>query len=118
MADALWDGASERASARTTYPEARAALAAAARAGRISRAALRRACADLDSMITEMRIVELDARIAAVAGDLAERHALRGYDAVHLASALAIDDPELVVATWDGDLARAAVAAGRRAAPV
>ena len=67
--------------------------------------------------MAEMTIIEVDRRLAATAGDLAERHSLRGYDAVHLASALAIDDPDLVVATWDDELGRAAIAAGRSAAP-
>jgi len=65
-----------------------------------------------------MRIIALDEDLARHAGDLAERHALRGYDAVHLASALAIDVPgELVIATWDGELAAAAVAEGRMVVP-
>jgi hypothetical protein len=36
---------------------------------------------------------------------------------VHLATALSIDDSELVIATWDRDLAAAALAAGRLVAP-
>jgi len=53
-------------------------------------------------------VIGLDATLARAAGELAERHALRGYDAVHLASAIAIEDPDLVMATWDRDLAAAA----------
>ena len=52
-------------------------------------------------------MIGVDAALARAAGDLAERHALRGYDAVHLASAIAIDDPGLVMATWDRNLAAA-----------
>src|SRR6201999_2901363 len=55
--------------------------------------------------------------LARAAGELAERHALRGYDAVHLASALAIEDEGLVVATWDRDLATAALAPHRPVVP-
>jgi len=58
----------------------------------------------------ELVVIGLDDTLARAAGDLAERHALRGYDAVHLASALAIGDPGLVIATWDRDLASAALA--------
>lgn len=54
-----------------------------------------------------MDVIGLDPVLARTAGELAERHALRGYDAVHLASAIAIDDPDLVMATWDRDLAAA-----------
>ena len=55
-------------------------------------------------------MIGLDEALARTAGELAERHALRGYDAVHLASATAIDDPDLVIATWDRDLTAAAIA--------
>jgi predicted nucleic acid-binding protein len=51
------------------------------------------------------------------AGQLARVHALRGADAVHLASALAIGDPDLVVAVWDRRLHAGAKAAGVRVAP-
>ena len=39
-----------------------------------------------------MRLVGVDHALARAAGTLAEAHALRGYDAVHLATALSIDD--------------------------
>lgn len=55
-------------------------------------------------------MIGLDDALARAAGALAEQHALRGYDAVHLASAIAIADPDLVMATWDRDLAAAATA--------
>jgi predicted nucleic acid-binding protein len=62
----------------------------------------------IDELSEDLDVIGLDATLARTAGELAERHALRGYDAVHLASALAIDDPSLVMATWDRDLATAA----------
>jgi predicted nucleic acid-binding protein len=52
-------------------------------------------------------VIGLDAALAQAAGELGQRHALRGYDAVHLASAIAIEDPDLVMVTWDFDLAAA-----------
>lgn len=55
-------------------------------------------------------MITLDDALARTAGALAERHALRGHDAVHLASATAIDERDLVIATWDRDLASAAIA--------
>jgi hypothetical protein len=45
--------------------------------------------------------VELTQAVERHAGQLARDHALRGADAVHLASALAIGDAELIVAAWD-----------------
>jgi predicted nucleic acid-binding protein len=62
-------------------------------------------------------VIGLDDTLARAAGALAERHGLRGYDAVHLASASAIDDPDLVIATWDRDLAAAASATNRTVVP-
>jgi predicted nucleic acid-binding protein len=40
------------------------------------------------------------------AGEHAEDLGLRGYDAVHLATALELGDEEVVLVTWDRDLAR------------
>jgi hypothetical protein len=51
------------------------------------------------------------------AGQLARSHALRGADAVHLASALAVADPDLVVAVWDRRLHAGAAAASLHLAP-
>jgi predicted nucleic acid-binding protein len=90
------------------YPEARAAVAAAHRAGRIDARTLRNAVRSIEALYEELDVIGLDAALARVAGGLAERHALRGHDAVHLASALAIEDPDLVMATWGRDLAAAA----------
>jgi uncharacterized protein len=117
LADELWDGSATRIAARLAYPEARAALAAARRAGRIDARGLRRAVADLEDAWSALRIIVIDESLARTAGELAERHALRAYDAVHLSCILAVADPELVVATWDRDLARAAVEVGRAVAP-
>jgi hypothetical protein len=47
------------------------------------------------------------------AADLAEHHGLRGYDSVHLATAIEIRDAEPIqMLTWDHDLANAAYASG------
>lgn len=99
------------------YPEARAAVAAANRGGRIDDRMLRRAVEMLDDLHDELLVVTLDRDLARTAGELAERHGLRGYDAVHLAAALQIDAPDLVLATWDAALADAAHDAGCIVAP-
>jgi len=112
VAAELWDRAAAVMASQLIYPEARAAVAAAHRSGRLGARTLRNAVRSIDALCEELGVIGLDAALARVAGDLAERHALRGYDAVHLASALAIDDPDLVMATWDRDLA--AAAAGHR----
>jgi predicted nucleic acid-binding protein len=115
--DELWSTSALRISSQLVYPEARAALAAAERQGRIDRRGLRRAVSDLEQATAAMRLIGVDHALAYQAGSLAERHALRGYDAVHLASALLIDEPELLIATWDRELAAAARDSGRPVAP-
>jgi predicted nucleic acid-binding protein len=70
---------------------------------------LRAAAGTIDDLCGELAVIGLDEALARAAGELAEHHALRGYDAVHLASATAIAHPDLVMATWDRDLASAAV---------
>ncbi len=56
----------------------------------------------------QLRLVEPTASVIRAAGQIAEEYGLRAYDAVHLASALSLGDRQVVVATWDADLARAA----------
>jgi len=118
LADELWDVADLKASSHLIYPEARAALAAASRAGRIDARGLRQAIADLDAAVASIKRIGVDEALATAAGRLAEEHALRGYDAVHLATALSIEDPTLVIVTWDDDLAHAALRCGHPVAPV
>lgn len=112
QAATLWDSADVVVTGRLAYPEARAALAAAGRAGRLSAGGHRAAVGQLQRRWRQLHVVDLDQDLAEAAGDLAERHALRGYDAVHLASALAVGRRESVLATWDAALATAARDAG------
>jgi uncharacterized protein len=117
VADELWTAANLRVASHLVYPEARAALAAAERAGRLDRRGLRRAVAELDAATASMSLVGVDDLLAREAGRLAEEHGLRGYDAVHLATALSGEDPELLIVTWDRGLARAALQSGHPVAP-
>jgi uncharacterized protein len=117
LAAELWDRAESVVSSQLVYPEARAAAAAAHRGGRITSATLRRAVDKIDELCAELDVISLDPGLAHSAGDLAEAHGLRGYDAVHLATALSIDSESMLLATWDGDLARATVAAGCSVSP-
>jgi hypothetical protein len=117
VAAALWDGCDAALSSRLAYPEVRAALAAAARNHDLSDPELATAERDWDDFWAATRTVELTAAVERHAGELAKTHALGGADAVHLASALAIGDPELIVAVWDRRLHTGARAAGCRVAP-
>ena len=84
---------------------------------RIDARAHRGAVKDLEAACSAMRLVGVDRQLAFTAGELGEHHALCGYDAVHLATALSVHDSELVLVTWDRDLARAALHAGRSVSP-
>lgn len=90
-ADMIWNAADVLASAVTVIVEARAALAAARRRDRLSAAELRAAKAELVELLEEVAFVEITDALVAEAAELSEIEALRGYDAIHLAAALAIE---------------------------
>jgi predicted nucleic acid-binding protein len=118
LAAALWNGADVAVSSRLAYPEVRSALAAARRARRLKPVTFRRAEAVWETFWAATRAVELSDRVTAHAGQLAGRHALRGADAVHLPSALAIGLDQLVFAGWDQPLRAGAAAASLTVAPM
>ena len=111
-ARSLWESADRVVSVRLVYPEARAALAHAHRLRRLASRQHRAAVSDLEARHDELDLVEIDDDLAHRAGDLAETHALRGYDAVHLAAAMTIGADESVVVTGDRLLLSAAAAVG------
>lgn len=106
----LWDAADRVVSARLVYPEGRAALAQAHRLGRLTARQLRAAVGELEARYDQLDLVEVDDELARRAGELAEAHALRGYDAVHLAAADRLRQPDLVVVAGDVGLLAAAKA--------
>jgi len=117
LAAQLWDACDAAVASRLAYPEVRAALAAAGRNHDLDPGQLADAEQAWESYWAAIRPVELTAAVAQHAGDLARTHALRGADAVHLASALVIGDPDLIVAVWDRRLHAGAQAVGLRVAP-
>lgn len=70
------------------YAEARAAFARKLREQGITRDAYRTVKRALDADWPSFFVLNVSAGTARSAGDLAERHALRGFDALHLASAI------------------------------
>lgn len=106
----LWSSKARASASILAYPEGRAALAAAHRHGRLTAAAHASAIDELESLLTEVHLLGVDRDLTRHAGRLADELALRGYDAVHLASALAIDAETMV--TWDTDLRAAALSSG------
>ena len=87
-AELIWDAADNLASASLVVVEARAALAAARRGGRLTASQRRSAKSELDLLIRELHLVEIASDLIADAAELAELEGLRGYDAVHLAAAV------------------------------
>jgi predicted nucleic acid-binding protein len=116
LAAQLWGSSHPAAAGVLAYPEGRAALAAADRAGRLTPAAYRDALAGFEDVCAAALIVAVDDSLAKQAGDLAADHHLRGYDAVHLASALRLG-PDTVLVTWDEQLNQAATNRGLAVAP-
>jgi uncharacterized protein len=113
----LWDAVDSVLTSRVAHPEVRAVLAAARRDARLDAEAYRRAKTDWGEFHRALRLVEVTPQLEQEAGELAEQHALSGFDAVHLASARTIAAIPVVVATWDGRLHRAAQASGLATMP-
>lgn len=112
IAGQLWDQADRVASVRLVYAEARAALAQAEGLGRITRRQLPRLVDQLDDLYGQLDRIEVDDPLVLRAGQLAQDHALRGYDAVHLAALERIADQQTVMVAGDDDLCAAASALG------
>lgn len=99
--------------------EVRAAVAAAVRAGRVP---------DIASIVSAFQrhraqyiMIGVDARLIEEAAEAAERHALRGYDAIQLASALAAAraaSGNFTFGAFDVALNRAAAAEGLTLLPL
>lgn len=98
------------------YPEVRAAFARASRGGRfVGQDEYPRILRDFGSDWRRYAKVNLSRSLIRLAGDLAEKHALTGYDAVHIASALTLRDriPDTIaISTWDDKLGQAAAEEG------
>jgi predicted nucleic acid-binding protein len=107
VADGLWDESDLLVTSRIAYAEVRAAVASAHRAHRISIEELAKAKKTLDARFRVIDLLEVTDVIVRRAGDLAEDHALKGFDAIHLASAMTMESGGVTLVSWDTDLARA-----------
>lgn len=116
-ASELWNSPHAAASSLLFRPEGWAALAAARQSGRLSGHGYERSLADFEQLRMELAVIGIDEPLAERAGELAADLGLRGYDAVHLASALELDADDTVLVTWDRDLSDAAVRSGLAVAP-
>ena len=117
VASALWDGCDAAVASRLAHPEVCAALAAGHRNHELDAEGFAAAARDWAEFWAAVRPVELTREVERHAGELARRRGLRGADAVHLASALAVDTRDLVVAAWDRRLRDGATAERLAVAP-
>ncbi|CAN5898140.1 type II toxin-antitoxin system VapC family toxin [soil metagenome] len=94
----------------TAYTEARAALARLYREQALSTTDFTAVKLALERDWQNYTRLAVDETLAALAGGLAERYALRGFDAVHLAAALAQhrDTGDVLFLAFDKRLSRAA----------
>lgn len=103
------------ATSMVAYAEARAAFARLQREKGSGGKRHRERIAQLDRDWNRYVLVELTAAVVLRAGALAEEHGLRGFDAIHLASALwlrAAHPADLAFSAFDRRLSKAAGAAG------
>ena len=101
-----WDGAYRLVASHLLFVEVRASLAAAHRGKRMTSRSFAESKEDVARLRRHFIEVDADRTVLALAEELAEQEALRGYDAVHLASALHAEVEVLVTA--DAALAEAA----------
>lgn len=91
------------------HVEATAALTRMQKGGRLTPAQLRRGLGDLESLWRGLYVHAVSGQLLAQAAESAHSHALRAYDAVHLAGALSFAAGEkLEFACWDKELRKAA----------
>jgi predicted nucleic acid-binding protein len=92
-----------------THVEVTAALSRMRKGGRLAPTQLRRAIEDLESLWRGIDSHSVNDALLAKAAESARTHALRAYDAVHLAGALSFAaGEELEFACWDKELRSAA----------
>ena len=99
------------ATSKIAYAEARAAFARKQRDDGFSITALRKIVEDLNRDWESYFIIEVTDGIIRAAGDIAEKYLLRGFDSIHLASAVNLKGKimgEVFFSSTDSKLNRAA----------
>ena len=114
----VWNTTEVAATSIISLAEVPAALAAAARAQRMTEAEYEQAVADWDDRIQDLHLVSLDHTGAIEASRLSGEHKLAGMASLHLQSAGTLQPrSEVLMCTWDKQLHRAARAVGHPVAP-
>lgn len=114
------DKADAIATSVVAYVEARAAFARLRRERPASGKRHHERVGQLDRDWDRYALIELTAAVVRSAGELAEQHSLRGFDAIHLASALwmkSVHTGDLAFAAFDRALTAGAQAAGLTITP-
>ena len=107
IAGGLARGADQVVTSILSYAECRAAIAAAVRTTRMRKRDGRLAVSTLNQLWPSLHRVAATEAVVQTAGELAERQALCGFDAIQLASALVLGRT-VTLACWDRHLVRAA----------
>lgn len=100
---------------KVAYAEARAALARKQKEDGFSIKALRKIVEELNRDWESYFVIELTDGLARAAGDIAEKHLLRGFDSIHLASAVSLKNKtgsEIYFSSNDTRLNHAATSEG------
>jgi uncharacterized protein len=109
FADEAYKRSSAASTSALTYVEATSALTRMRNGGRLSRARHQSAIDDLDDLWTELDVHSVSDGVIERASRAAARHALRAYDSLHLATALALAEAKgYAFACWDRELRDAA----------
>lgn len=112
LAQELWASSYKGASSVLAYAEGAAALAAGRRSSRLTDALYSGALDRFERTYEQLIAIAVDERLTRSAGSLAAKFALRGYDAVHLATALALAEQDVALVSWDRELCQAGSEAG------
>lgn len=113
----LASGASVLVTSAIAYVEARSAFARKRRLGECTEIQFRESLTRFESDWPGFVAVDATVQLIRTAGDMAEKHSLRAYDAVHLASALAVNGvggTEVTFSSADHELRTAAQNEGLR----
>ena len=113
--NALREQARIVATSFVAYAESRATLARSRRGGRLTPGQFQTASAAFEADWNSFTARDVTVLLIRQAGDLAEKHVLRGFDAIHLSSALTLQrdlGEDVTFSAADGRLTAAASAEG------
>lgn len=108
----LWDAADEVVSSVALRPEVASAMWRARHADRITARQMYDLSKAVDALADQMHLVTLGDRLSRDAASFAASYGLRGYDAVHAATAALVVGDDGLAASGDRDLLAAWQSAG------